>query len=63
MKVYKVQVNYKSGKSMEAWFEKFKVSTTGGEISIIESTVCADGPLFFGICNIESIWLLEEKEV
>lgn len=60
-----VQINYKSGHSIKAWFDKFDVSQKGGEITKLEWVIAAGQPeriLVIGIDNIESVVQLEHKE-
>ena len=59
MKVYTVQINYKSGISMQAEFKSFSVKkdTYSGE------TYGDKGPLLLGVDNIESIWRISVREV
>ena len=59
MKVYTIQINYKSGISMQAEFKSFS----------LENGTCSweiygdKGPLLLGIDNIESIWQISVREV
>lgn len=59
MKVFYVQINYKSGKTVEAEFESlsFKNGTYTWK------TYGVMRPLIFGADDIESIWILGEREV
>ena len=59
MKVHTIQINYKSGISMQAEFKSFS----------LENGTCSweiygdKGPLLLGIDNIESIWQISVREV
>lgn len=62
-----VQINYKSGHSIKAWFDKFDVSQNGGDITRVEWNMTPDIEhgkkiLVIGIDNIESIVQLEVKD-
>lgn len=60
-----LQINYKSGNSIKAWFDKFDIKKTGGDITSME-WVETKGQgvrvIFIGIDDIESIFQLEHKE-
>ena len=59
MKVYTVQINYKSGISVQAEFKSFSIKN--GTYSW-ES--CGDKcPVILGVDNIESIWQISVREV
>ena len=59
MKVYTVQINYKSGISMQAEFKSFSVKK---ETYSWES-YGDKGPVILGVDNIESIWQISVREV
>jgi hypothetical protein len=55
--VYKVTINYKSGKSVVIRCTEFKTKRSGGELTEVEYTLVEGvGILFIGIDNIESIY-------
>lgn len=60
-KVYKLQINYKSGKSKEFWVTSYEVNKDGS----IGWDVLYDSysPLWERTASIESIWVIEEQEV
>ena len=59
MEVYTIQINYKSGISMQAEFKSFS----------LENGTCSweiygdKGPLLLGVDNIESVWRVSVREV
>ena len=60
-KMHKIQINYKSGRTIIARFQKFSVTSNGAEITKIEWEIDNSGnmkPLFIGIDEIESIFQL-----
>ena len=59
MKVHTVQINYKSGISMQAEFKSFSVKN--GTYSW--ESCGYNGPLILGVDNIESIWQISVREV
>ena len=60
MKVYTVQINYKSGSSMQAEFKSFTVNR--GDTYSWE-TYGEKGPIILGVDNIESVWQISVREV
>ena len=59
MKVYTVQINYKSGISMQAEFKSFCV-----EKGAFSWEHYGDkGPVILGADNIESVWQISVREV
>ena len=59
MKVHTIQINYKSGISMQAEFKSFSL-----EKGTCSWEIYGDkGPLLLGIDNIESIWQISVREV
>ena len=61
MKVYTLQINYKSGISMVAEFKKFSVKGGTWEWELLDAH--AVGPILFEVGNIESVWQLSVREV
>ena len=59
MKVYTVQINYKSGISMQAEFKSFSVKKDAYSWEHYGDK----GPLILGVDNIESIWQISVREV
>ena len=59
MKVHTVQINYKSGRSMQAEFKSLSVNN--GTYSW--ETYGEKGPVVLGVDNIESIWQISVREV
>lgn len=62
---YLLQINYKSGISMQAWFTKFEPRTNAGSISYLEYEVHPDSEnkvVIIGINEIESVYRLEAQE-
>ena len=59
MEVYTIQINYKSGISMQAEFKSFSVKN--GAYSW--ETYGDKGPVILGVDNIESIWQISVREV
>ena len=57
MKVYTVQINYKSGISVQAEFKSFSVKNKTYEI------YGDKGPIILGVDNIESIWQISVRDV
>lgn len=59
MKVYTVQINYKSGISVTAEFKSFRVE--GG---VWKWSAYGDkNPVILGVDNIESVWQISERDV
>lgn len=64
MKVYKVAVTMKSGVTVSDWFKRFDVIKYGGEVSKLEwEAYGSNSFLYINIPEIESIVIIEEKEV
>ena len=59
MKVHTVQINYKSGISMQAEFKSFSVKNGTYSWEIYGDK----GPVILGVDNIESIWYISVREV
>lgn len=59
MKVHTVQINYKSGISMQAEFKSFSVKKD----TYSWEAYGAKGPLILGVDNIESIWQISVRDV
>ena len=59
MKVYTVQINYKSGISMQAEFKSFSVKKD----AYSWESYGDKGPVILGVDNIESIWQISVREV
>ena len=59
MKVHTVQINYKSGISMQAEFKNFLVKNG----TYLWETYGGKGPVFLGVDNIESVWRISVREV
>lgn len=59
MKVYTVQINYKSGISVQAEFKSFSVKN--GTYSW--KPYGEKGPVILGADNIESVWQISVREV
>jgi hypothetical protein len=62
---YKIQINYKTGISMTAWYKSFTIvrDGRGGVDYSWEQLDQAVGPILIGSSDIESIWQLEAKEI
>ena len=60
-KIYKLEINYTSGKSKEFWVESYEL-LDGGGISWV-SHFSTFAPLWNNPDEVESIWVVEEKEV
>jgi len=61
MKVYTIQINYKSGISMTAEFTKFSVKNGTWEWEVYSPST--SNPVLLGVDNIESVWQLSFREV
>lgn len=59
MKVYTVQINYKSGISVTAEFKSFVVEGGVWKWSAYRDK----NPVILGVDNIESVWQISEREV
>ena len=59
MKVHTVQINYKSGISMQAEFKSFSVKKD----TYSWETYGEKGPVIFGVDDIESVWKISVREV
>ncbi len=59
MKVYTVQINYKSGISMQAEFKSFSVNRD----TYSWESYGDKGPVILGADNIESVWQISVREV
>ena len=66
-KVFLVQINYKSGVSVQAWFEKFDMKHNLGKIVEIDYLTAYEHfprPIVLGeLQSIDSVWILEVKEI
>jgi hypothetical protein len=60
MKVYLLQINYKSGISMQAEFKKFYFNGSRFEWELYGSS---SGPILLGADEVESVWQLSVREV
>lgn len=56
IKRHKVQINFKSGKTLIVKASKFTVRTNNGEITRIEWENITPKPLHLGADQVESIW-------
>ena len=59
MKVHTVQINYKSGISVQAEFKNFSVKNE----TYSWETYGDKAPVILGVDNIESIWQISVREV
>ena len=59
MKVHTVQINYKSGISMQAEFKSFSVKNE----TYSWETYGEKGPVLLGVNDIESVWQISVREV
>ena len=59
MKVHTVQINYKSGISVQAEFKSFSVTNETYSWEIYGDK----GPVILGVANIESVWRISVREV
>ena len=59
MKVYTVQINYKSGISMQAEFKSFSVKKD----TYSWESYGDKGPIILGVDNIESVWQISVRDV
>ena len=59
MKVYTVQINYKSGISMQAEFKSFSVKNG----TYLWEPYGEKRPAFLGVGNIESAWRISVRDV
>lgn len=61
-----VQINYKSGNNVTAWFDTFKIKQDNGNLSGIEWSLSSDQDgknlIFIGIADIESVVQLGFEE-
>ncbi len=62
MRVYLLQINYKSGISMKAEFVSFSFDGFKCEWKVYTEEEKV-GPYFIGADDIESVWQLGEREV
>lgn len=60
MKVYTVQINYKSGISVVSEFVKFTFNGKVFEWEVYEGN---QNPIVFGANEVESVWRLSTREV
>lgn len=60
-KSFHVRINYKSGNSVEAWFDELDIKHKDGVVHSVSYTTSAGKykPLFLGISDIESIHQLD----
>ena len=61
-----LRINYKSGKSIEGWFDKFKTKQSAGELNSVEWKESGDEKLrvvYMGISEIESIEQLNHRVI
>ena len=69
MKIHLIQINYKSGISMQSWYKDFTVTYQNSTLWSITHKVYQTQnkkniePSYMNVDAIESIWTLEEKEV
>ena len=59
MKVHTVQINYKSGISVQAEFKSFLVKNK----TYLWETYGEKGPVILGVANIESVWRISVRDV
>ena len=61
---HKIQINYKSGKSVTMWFVKFDFKKRGSEITEIKWVLAHANTMIFsiGIDNIESVFRVDMKK-
>ena len=59
MEVYTIQINYKSGISIQAEFKSFSVKNKTYSWEIYGDK----GPLLLGVDDIESVWQISVREV
>lgn len=61
---YKLQINYKSGKSVTMWFVNFDIKKRGAEIAEINWVLAHANTkiLFIGVDQIESVFVVEAKK-
>ena len=61
---FKVQINYKSGKSVTMWFVMFEISKRGSEIANITWKLAHANTkiLCIGIDQIESLFVVDTKK-
>ena len=59
MKVFTVQINYKSGISVTAEFKSFSIEGGVWEWSTYGDKI----PVRLGVDNVESVWQISEREV
>ena len=62
MKVYKLQINYNSGKSKEFWVKSYEV-LENGSLNWEECFPDVYRPLWNNHQSVESIWVIEEQEI
>lgn len=63
---FHVQINYKSGISVTAWFDKFNIKARAGELTEVEWKLSAGqgmAVIHIGVDQIESIIQLGVKEI
>lgn len=72
VKIYKIQINYKSGIKVIGWFSLLKFNTAGSELVSIEYRSYGGAQVPYNerctanhinVAAIESIWTLEEKDI
>lgn len=62
----KIQIVYKSGHTVTAWFKIFEVTQQGGDLKKVEWELSPRETIRFyylGIDNVESIIRIDEREV
>ena len=60
-KIYKLEINYTSGKSKEFWVESYELLVGGGMAHVPHFSTFT--PLWNNKDNVESVWVVEEQEV
>lgn len=63
MKQYLVQLNYKSGKTVEFWCKEFEIKQDGGLSWTVVDPKFRPLSIADKISDIESIWQIDDREV
>lgn len=58
-----IQINYKSGISMKAWFYEFNLEYENGAVRKVKYVPVKKSSLFMNIDEIESVWKIKDKEI
>lgn len=63
MKEYLIQINYKSGKTVEFWCKEFKINGSGAMQWVAADVNFRPISIADNVSDIESVWQIDSREV